>query len=77
MVLTINNLPPSADAGGPYVADEGEELHLDATQSTGAGGENLIYAWDLDGDGQFDDATGTGPTIPWATVSSLLYLAIP
>ncbi len=42
---------PTADAGGPYTADEGAELAL-------AGSGSGACAWDLDGDGEFDDATG-------------------
>jgi Tol biopolymer transport system component len=48
--------PVVARAGGPYSGTEGAPVHLDASgsQATGA----LTYAWDLDGDGAYDDATG-------------------
>lgn len=45
---------PRADAGGPYRADECSVLLLDAGASVGA----ERYAWDLDTDGDFDDAQG-------------------
>ena len=58
-----------ADAGGPYAIDEGGVLALDASASTA--GPTATYAWDLDGDGQFDDATGITPTVSAATLASL------
>jgi len=48
-------LLPRADAGGPYVTDEGAPVTLDAGGSSAAD----AYQWDLDGDGAFDDAVGT------------------
>jgi subtilisin-like proprotein convertase family protein len=58
-----------ADAGGPYTIDEGSPLTLDATGTTA--GPTATYAWDLDNDGQFDDATGPMPTVPAATLATL------
>jgi hypothetical protein len=53
---------PTADAGGPYSTDEGVDVVLSAAGSTDPTGQALTYAWDLDGDGEFDDATGVSPT---------------
>lgn len=54
--LTINHQAPFASAGGPYAGDEGASVALDASASATDGAAS--YAWDLDGDVQFDDATG-------------------
>ncbi|MDC5698367.1 M36 family metallopeptidase [Intrasporangium calvum] len=57
---------PTADAGGPYVTDEGTDKQLNGAGSTsgtdGSAGAITTYAWDLDNDGQYDDATGATPT---------------
>ncbi|MFF0739953.1 M36 family metallopeptidase [Streptomyces sp. NPDC004111] len=51
---------PTADAGGPYTTKEGTDVQLNAGGSTSPGG-GAAYAWDFDGDGAYDDATGTTP----------------
>ena len=62
VVVMVTNALPEADAGGPYTVAEGSSIGLVATGSTDAGGDALTYAWDLDGDGQYDDSTGIIPT---------------
>jgi len=59
--VTINNREPSADAGGPYDVDEGSSVALDGSGSGDADGMISEYAWDLDNDGVYDDATGQDP----------------
>ena len=56
--ITVVNAAPCADAGGPYTVAEGGTISLDASGSTDAGGDALTYEWDLDGNGQYDDAIG-------------------
>jgi hypothetical protein len=65
------NTPPTARAGGPYSISEGDGLSPDASGSFDADGDALTYAWDLDGDGQYDDATGAKPAISAATAAAL------
>ncbi len=48
--------PAPIDAGGPYTATEGTALTL-------AGSGSGAAAWDLDADGEFDDATGFKPSV--------------
>lgn len=47
-----------ADAGGPYNAEEGQQLQLSAARSFDPEGLPLTYEWDFDGDGVYDDAVG-------------------
>jgi hypothetical protein len=54
----VNN-PPIANAGGPYNGViGGPSITVTGAASTDAGGAIVAYAWDLDNDGAFDDATG-------------------
>jgi hypothetical protein len=50
--------PTVADAGGPYTTRVDRNVTLDASGSSDPDSGALSYAWDLDGDGAFDDATG-------------------
>ena len=52
--------PPIAEANGPYVTDEGVDVPLDVTGSNDPGGGPLTFAWDFDGDGEFDDSALPG-----------------
>ncbi|MCB1008888.1 MAG: DUF11 domain-containing protein, partial [Acidobacteria bacterium] len=53
----------TADAGGPYSAAEGAPILLDGSGSFDRDGTIVAYAWDLDGDGIFGDASG--PLVSW------------
>jgi hypothetical protein len=77
VIVVINTPPlaPTANAGGPYnFCVNRQPFFLDGTGSvnpdegqhqTGAFPGDTIteYAWDLDGDGQFDDAFGAQPDV--------------
>lgn len=57
------NRPPVARAGGPYRTWEGIAVTLDGRGASDPDGDPLTYAWDLDGDGQFDDSTSPQPSV--------------
>jgi len=59
----VLNQTPEAAAGGPYAANQGVPLTLDASGSSDPDGDIIAYAWDLDRDGAFDDATGVAPSV--------------
>ncbi|MBP7936251.1 MAG: PKD domain-containing protein [Phycisphaerae bacterium] len=66
-VTVSGNIAPIAHAGGPYDTVECQPLQLDGTASSDANGDAITYAWDLDGDGEYDDATGPAPSHTWDT----------
>lgn len=59
--LETANRPPTAEAGGAYEGDEGVPVVFDGTRSADPDGSVVLYEWDLDSDGRFDDATGPTP----------------
>lgn len=70
-VVSNVNLPPHADAGGPYATSEGSIILLEASNSSDPGNDVLLFAWDLDDDGAFDDDFGV--TIPFSPPEDGLY----
>ena len=66
------NRTPVADAGGPYEVAPGDGLVLDASGSTDPDGQADIvsWAWDLNGDGAFDEASGSTVSFTRAEVEA-------
>ena len=63
--LSATNAPPIADANGPYIGVVDSPIAFDGTGSYDQDGTIVSYEWDLDDDGEFDDATGPTPTKTW------------
>ncbi len=72
--VTIPPLAPTAEAGGPYIFCIGQDpWYLDGSKSVnpdegqsepGRPGDTIqTYAWELDGDGDFNDAFGAKPDV--------------
>jgi len=62
-VVEINDLP-FADAGGPYVVDEGSALPLNGAACSDLDGAIIEWSWDCENDGVFEHSSsmGTGDT---------------
>lgn len=58
---------PVAVSVRTYEVAEGGSLNLSGAGSTDA----VLYGWDLDGDNDFDDATGETPSLTWAQLEAL------
>lgn len=59
------NVPPGADADGPYMGFEGSLINLDGSGSYEEDGTIDEYEWDLDGDGEYGDANGRTVRYAW------------
>jgi hypothetical protein len=60
--VTIINVPPGADAGGPYSGVVDEDILFDASNSVDADGTITDYRWDWDNNGTWDTAWSGSPT---------------
>ncbi len=56
---------PIANAGGPYTGYVGEPVNLDGSGSTALLGTIVAWDWDLDNDGEYDDAFGEKTQGTW------------
>ena len=75
VTFTPANQPPTAVATGtPATGDAPLTVQFDGTGSTDPdAGDTLTYAWDLDGDGQYDDSTAA--TASYTYTSQGVYVA--
>ena len=60
--LGVFNLPPTADAGGPYSADENVVITFNGSDSNDPDGSIVGYRWDFDNDGTYDTDYSTSAT---------------
>jgi glucose/arabinose dehydrogenase len=65
------NQPPTASAvATPQTGDAPLTVSFDGTGSSDPDGDALSYAWDLDGDGQFDDAATAQASFTYTVAGS-------
>jgi PKD repeat protein/glucose/arabinose dehydrogenase len=71
ITYTIANQPPVAVATAtPTTRAAPLTVNFNGSGSSDPDGDTLIYAWDLDGDGAFDDSTAANPTHTYTTNGS-------
>ncbi|MFB6193719.1 MAG: PKD domain-containing protein [Halobaculum sp.] len=64
VTVSAGNTPPDATvSANATTVSAGTAIRFDATGSTDADGDSLRYAWDIDGDGRFDDVTGRATVV--------------
>ena len=66
LTMTVLNVAPTANAGGPYTVNEGSSVGLSGTGAD-PGPDVLSFAWDLDNDGVFE-TSGSSPTFSAAAL---------
>lgn len=74
----LNN-PPIADANGPYTGIANQPVQFDGSGSFDPDSGDWItsYEWDMNNDGQFDDATGVYPTWTWnSPTTQIIHLMV-
>ena len=63
-VVTVDNVPPTANAGASYSGDEGAEVTFSGS-ATDPGNDTLTFEWDFDSSGSFlADQSGDALTSP-------------
>jgi hypothetical protein len=65
-----NNPPLASFTASPTVGPAPLTVFFDASSSSDPEGLAVSYAWDLDGDGGFDDATGVTTSFVYASAGS-------
>ncbi len=71
LIVTVDNVTPTARHGGPYVIDEGTGVFLDGSASSDPGMDIVLYEWDLDDDGDYDDTFGETQNVAWSFLVAL------
>jgi hypothetical protein len=70
VAVVTNRAPAAALSASPGLVAGGQPVAFDASASADPEGQQLRYAWDLDGNGSFETAGGTNPRITRAYTGS-------
>ena len=57
--VNVTNVPPVARFTSPSSAREGDRVNVDASTSVEPGGDIVLFEWDWEGDGTWDNSTTT------------------
>jgi len=66
VAVVANRAPAAAVSASPALVPPGRAVTFDASASSDPEGQQLRYDWDLDGNGSFETAGGTSPTVTGA-----------
>jgi glucose/arabinose dehydrogenase/PKD repeat protein len=66
-----NRAPTAAITADPTSGNVPLTVSFSATGSTDPDGDTLTYAWDLDGDGAYDDSTAVAPSFTYTSPGSV------
>ena len=69
-VVRVDSPPTASFTASPNPATAGEAVQFNAAGSSDPDGPIASYAWDLDNDGQFDDASGIAASRAFATAGT-------
>ncbi len=73
----VDSMAPVAVPGGPYAGSEGSPIAFDGSTSYDPNGDSISYAWELNGDGLFDDAASADPQYTYGSeVTRLIGLKV-
>ncbi|MBN2030315.1 PKD domain-containing protein [bacterium] len=64
--VTSNNVPPTANAGGPYYGVTDHPVQLNGSGTDPGFNDVLTYAWDLDNSGTYE-TSGQNPTVTFSS----------
>ena len=68
--LVTNRAPVASATANPTSGTVPLTVSFDGSGSSDPDGEAITYAWDLDGDGAFDDSTSARPTFTYTTTGT-------
>jgi hypothetical protein len=75
VAVVTNRAPAAALSALPAAVAGGRQVTFDASASSDPEGLQLRYAWDLDGNGSFETAGGTSPTITRSYPGTTTFIA--
>ncbi|NQT27719.1 T9SS type A sorting domain-containing protein [candidate division KSB1 bacterium] len=67
--VTVENSPPTAEAGGPYLGTRNLPVDIEGSGTDPGVQDTLTFSWDLDGDGTFE-TPGVDATVTYAVADT-------